>query len=480
MSYMLEFPPVPLPPGLNAPPYIVFGIYGTDMTSALPPRIPLSLVLHFAPALKKWVLPAPDPAYLPTSVARHALRTSCIGIDILAPIDVVGLCWIVTRMLHLGGDRSAKETFSVQPDLTTSLAIHDAWLKLELPVEGIRNLHTHIHAQLLLGSSAISLWDMRILWEAFPHNSDIVRAMGLNFVQAHMDSEYHPHESLEIQTWFRSSPELYMFFLSLQTTMPEHRMEEDVTMPSAAEKDQSVGVGYQTVGKKAGKAIKAAVAAQADRQVGIMEKETTRKVTPQERHAREHSDFEALKMRLRRTRSDESLRSVDTAIWNPQAPEEDRRADVESVGEYVDDSNNYVGGSISDALARSLETIRLRREVRLAKNKSLVQPPREELTSAGVVQHSAEVLPALITERLRYRRPTSSTTNEKEKSLSVADLESRIQDLKAKQEKLTQATYDGDRETQKGENIGLTPAREWRPGFVKWTGLDDDDALQEE
>lgn len=45
---------------------------------------------------------------------------------------------------------------------------------------------------------------------------------------------------------------------------------------------------------------------------------------------------------------------------------------------------------------------------------------------------------------------------------------------------MTQATYDGDRETQKGENIGLTPAREWRPGFVKWTGLDDDDALQEE
>ncbi|KAF1363930.1 hypothetical protein EJ07DRAFT_51404, partial [Lizonia empirigonia] len=221
MSHILEFPPVPLPPGLNAPPYVVFAICGTDMTSALPPLIPLGLVLHFAPVLQKWVLPAPDPAYLPGPVARHALRRSYIGINILAPMDVVGLCWIVTRMLHLGGVRSVRETFSVQPDLTTSLAIHDAWFTLELPVEGLRSLHTHIHAQLMLGSSAISLWDMRILWEAFPHDSDIIRAMGLNFVQAHVDSEYRPHESLEIQTWFRSSPELYTFFLSLQPAIPE-------------------------------------------------------------------------------------------------------------------------------------------------------------------------------------------------------------------------------------------------------------------
>ena len=301
-------------------------------------------------------------------------------------------------MLHLSGMRCRKDAFSVHPDLTTSLAVHNAWLTLELPVEGLHGLHTHIHAELMLGSPAISLWEMRMLWETFPHTSDIVRAMGLNFVQACVDMVYRPRESLEMQAWFQSTPELFLFFKELQATMPIDRDNEEAFVPVGEEKEKIIGTVYQTIGKKAGKAIKTAVAAQANKQVEIMEKGMTRKVSPQERHAREQDDFEALRTRLRRTRSDDSLRSVDTIIWDPQTSEEDEAADMQAVSDDMDDSDNYVGGSFSDALVRSLETIRLRRETRLAKNKSWVQLPEEELTSANMEQHVAKALPAFITE----------------------------------------------------------------------------------
>ena len=379
MSHMLEFPPRPLPPSANSSPFVNLGIYGTDITSSLPPLIPLNLVLHFAPALRKWMLPTRDAAYLPTSSAWHTLRTPYVDIDILAPIEAVGLVWIITRMLHLGGAISHRETFSVHPNLATSLAIHNAWLALELPVEGLRVLHTHIQAQLMLGSLVIRRWDMRMLWDTFPHDSEIVRAMGLNFLRAHVNMDYKPQESFEIHAWFKSTPELYAFFKSLREAVPARQKDREVTVPAMEEKEKIIGTGRQTIGRKAGKKIKAAVTAQAAGQVGIMERGTTRKVSPQERKEREASDFEALKTRLRRTRSDDSLRSVDTAIWDPQTPEEDEWEEEGPVTTDMNDSSNYSNGDISTALARSLETIRVRRESRVAKNNYPLQRTADSL-----------------------------------------------------------------------------------------------------
>ncbi|KAF2633431.1 hypothetical protein BU25DRAFT_405325 [Macroventuria anomochaeta] len=396
MSHLLEFSPTrPLPHNINSPPYVVFGIYGLDITSSLPPHIPLNLALHFAPALGKWTLPVPDPTYLPRSVARQCLRTPYIGIDIFASIEAVGLGWIIMRMLHLGGRKVGRDMFGVHPDLATSLAIHNAWLALELPIEGLRGLHMHIHAQLMLSSPPVSLWDMRMLWDTFPHTSEIVRAMGLNFIEGYVNVEYKVNESLEIVEWFQSTPELYAFFKSLQDAVPEAKEKkvETVTVPAAEENEKAFGTGYKTVGRKAGKAIKAALAKEAAGQVGIMERAATWKVSPQERQEREASDFEAMRMRLRRTRSDDSLRSVDTAIWDPQTPEQEIEEEDVLVSDDLNDPSNYSGGFFSVALARTLESIRIRREARNPKSKASAQPPTEGLASANLMRHSVENQP---------------------------------------------------------------------------------------
>lgn len=205
---------MPLPRGVGSPPYTIFGIYGSDITSSLPPRIPLKLVLHFPPALKAWALPAPDPAHLPRAVARQSLSTAYVGIDIQAPIEAAGMGWIILRMLQLSDSRVPKETFGLHPALTTSIAIHDAWLALGLPLEGLCGLHMHIYSQLILTTPPVSMWAMRMLWDAFSADSQIIEAMGLNFIRGHIDMEYSASESIEIIAWFQSTPERYVLFNS--------------------------------------------------------------------------------------------------------------------------------------------------------------------------------------------------------------------------------------------------------------------------
>lgn len=430
MSFLLEFPCRPLPANTRAPPYVIFGIDGSDVTSFLPPRIPLQLVLNFAPILQNWILPAPDPACLPRHIARQSLRIPYIGINILASIDAVGLNWIITHMLRFSGLALPKEAFSALPDLKTSLAIHNAWLGLDLPLEGLRNLHTHIHAQLMLSSPPVSLWDMLMLWSTFPHSSEIVRAMGMNFIEGHVNLEYKINESMEILAWLQSDPELCAFFKGLQDKVPGYVENTLEVVPGSGVR---IGEGYKTIGKKEGKRIKEA----AEKEKAILERGTTRKVSPQERQEREESDFEALKSRLRRVKSDVSLRSVDTAILSTESPEEqsdEGTIEEQPVNDDMEDHSNYSGGNISDALARSLETIRLRREARQMKNKS-EHKQSIDLTMANLERHNAADRP-----HVRHRRTSSSMTTGQgnEHGLSIADLEQRIQVLKEKQNRLEQ------------------------------------------
>jgi len=60
ISYMLEFPTRLLSPNVNSPPYALFGIKGSECFTDLPNKIPMKLILHFAPRLRKWLLPAPS------------------------------------------------------------------------------------------------------------------------------------------------------------------------------------------------------------------------------------------------------------------------------------------------------------------------------------------------------------------------------------------------------------------------------------
>jgi hypothetical protein len=344
MSHLLQLPrPHHLPSNLRSVPYVVFGINGCLVTASLPPQIPLNLVLHFAPTLRQWILPPPSLADLPPSDRQQHLHTPCVGIDIRAPIDSEGLHWVIVCMLHHGGCQIPKEMLGTHPDLATSLAIHNTWLALELPFEGLRSLHTHIQVQLLLSTDSLSLHDMRLLWNTFPHDGAIVKAMGKRFKAAYARMNYRVRESHEIMAWFNTSPELYEFFLRLEAQPPEPRSWGATSTPSTGKKRRArmAAIGFETVGKKVGSAFKGALEEENGVKEDIRERDVTKTVSPRQKQEREDSDRKALAARMRRIRSDDSLRSIDTVIWHTESSSDAGEMEGErtQVGSDVEDED---------------------------------------------------------------------------------------------------------------------------------------------
>ncbi|OSS48108.1 hypothetical protein B5807_06633 [Epicoccum nigrum] len=362
MSHLLQLPRSGhLPSNLRSAPYVVFGINGCDVTASLPPQIPLNLVLHFAPNLRQWVLPPPDLAVLPRCDRQQHLHTPCVGIDIRAPIDSEGLHWVIACMLSHGGCQISKEFFGVHPDLTTSLAIHNTWLALELPFEGLRVLHTHVQVQLLLSTDSVSLHDMRLLWSTFPHDGAVVKAMGKRFKTAYVRMNYRVRESHEIMAWFNSSPELYEFFLGLEAQPLEPRSWGATTTPSSGRKRRArmAAIGFETVGKKAGSAIKETMDEKTGVKEDIRERAETRTVSPRQKQEREDADRKAMAARMRRIRSDNSLRSIDTVIWHTESFSDagDAEKEKSQIGDGVEAISNYLDEEDGEELALTLSPI---------------------------------------------------------------------------------------------------------------------------
>lgn len=91
MSYMMEFPPskAKMPQG-QGPPHVRFAINDVETTNELPTNIPAALVFHFAPALRKWVLPETKPG---PGLVNQALLSPFVAINITEDIEVEGLGW---------------------------------------------------------------------------------------------------------------------------------------------------------------------------------------------------------------------------------------------------------------------------------------------------------------------------------------------------------------------------------------------------
>ncbi|KAF1844790.1 uncharacterized protein K460DRAFT_416165 [Cucurbitaria berberidis CBS 394.84] len=331
MSYLLEFPTSSLPHNAHSPPYVVFAIQGNEIVSKLPPRIPLNVVLHFAPKLNQWVLPCPSTAHLPLSIARLALRTPYIGIDILSEdIEPTGLEWILSKMLMASGLAYPKSLFHVSPTITTSISIHKTWLALDLPIAGIENLHTHIQSRLMLGP-AVTLAVVMAVWGNFPQSSHIVRAMGLNFIRSHIDLEYTQRETSSIRHWYLKSAERCRFFASLECQFPKFGESQDLLVEKAAKGNATLSTSART-GK-------------------MMEKTGTKTVSQEEKKERRQKDGAAMRTRLRRTKSDVSIRSVETVIWDP--PSESNKDEGATEGEVNDKdatTETKTGPEVSEAL----------------------------------------------------------------------------------------------------------------------------------
>lgn len=310
MSYMLQFPPSPLPENVTSPPFVLFGINDLDAFSDLPTNIPLALVLHFAPVLRKWILPPPEE--LSTSAMRMALRTPYVGINILADMELEGLGCILARMMqlaHIKIPTGNYEVFQTKPSLLVSIAIHKAWMALELPPKGIEALHVQIQTTLMIGP-AVTLFEVQGVWHNFSVDSPIQREMGLNFVRNYIDRLYPASESSAIRHWYLETTDRWSFFRELERQAPAFGDVQKETVKAANERKKQEELYIQ----KLFKVEKDTLASLED------EKEERHKARRERREKREREREERTEQRRSdraRSMSLDSVSSVETVIWNP-------------------------------------------------------------------------------------------------------------------------------------------------------------------
>ncbi|KAH7112164.1 hypothetical protein B0J11DRAFT_598206, partial [Dendryphion nanum] len=278
-------PPKPLPPDIHSPPYVLFAVNGDTISHKLPPRISLSMVLHFAPSLVKWVLPPPEsPSPFDTRLARHA---PFVRINILEAIPPLGIKCILHKMVQASGQIHPSNVMTT-PNIPLSVAILVTWRAFELPQQGIQALFTHLWTLMIIAT--ITLEDVIAIWEYLPRDSSITEEMARNVVRF-LDS-YDLSPTIRcIQGWIVEREDRKAFFGLYER---ELKMSHPVS-------DLSIAGPLDTNRLKA----------------EILERKQTVRVTTSERKNREKKDRLALSRRIRRLKSDDSLRSVVTAIHDP-------------------------------------------------------------------------------------------------------------------------------------------------------------------
>lgn len=214
MLHTIEFPLYgPLPDNPRQPPYVLFGINGEDVSSSLPPHIPLRIVLHFAPKLKEYLLPPP------TQLPRHAIHlnllTPFVGINIQDDLDLQGLEWIISKMMQISGVVPRKVPFFVSPSLLTSISIRRAWLAIGLPIAGLDGLHYHIQMHMTM-IPAITLAELQAVWHTFPLDSIFTRLAAINFIKSDIDFLYDSKDVVRVRYWLSISMDRYRFFKSIE------------------------------------------------------------------------------------------------------------------------------------------------------------------------------------------------------------------------------------------------------------------------
>jgi hypothetical protein len=227
MAYLLEFPPSTLPDDIRAPPYVIFGIRGHSVVEQLPRRIPLKAILHFAPKLAQWILPAPE--NLPPEVAQGVQHTPFVGIDIQLDIGPASFQRIIFKILQSAGLTIPKHSYQHPPSLITSISICKTWFILELPRAGLNGLHIHMQTRLMMGA-AVTLVEMQELWAEFPADSDMVRVMAINFVQSYIALHYSRHEFSAIRNWYLSTKERHKVFEAAEDQFLEYGKRLDFNL----------------------------------------------------------------------------------------------------------------------------------------------------------------------------------------------------------------------------------------------------------
>lgn len=199
MSHMLEFPRSRLPDDIAAQPHVIFAIRDKPIYYEwFPTKVPLAILLHFAPKVERWTRPVSSKAM--KSARSEVVSKPSVIVNIQADIAADGLAFIVHRMLQQAGLPLTRGQFDVNPTIMQSIHVLKTWKVLELPPAGTQGLGMHLHTRLMMGPPVLST-EMRGLWDVLPQNSPILVEMVSNFIRSYTMGDYHPQEKRLIMDW---------------------------------------------------------------------------------------------------------------------------------------------------------------------------------------------------------------------------------------------------------------------------------------
>ncbi|KAF2655691.1 hypothetical protein K491DRAFT_715985 [Lophiostoma macrostomum CBS 122681] len=305
MSYTLQFPPVPLPGNIRSLPHVLIAIQGRDVAAELPPNIPLAMLLHFAPKVRHWILPP-----------LEAFGPEYVGINILRPMSARGLSYIVNRMCQLVG--LPRPNFDTCPKIMETTQIIEAWGLLELPVTGIESLKTHLVMRLMFGEP-IRCIELRVMGAVFPTTSTIMREAAHNFIRSHRGSCYLSSGSNKfgefhaIQDWIKEDKVRVAFFRELNQ---QYQLQDQ---------GKTSVVKAETSKEKIDPELKNETALQEeapDRNHEVLVRGKTLRLSFKQRNELVDKDRTELRYRLRRLKSDDTLRSLSVEHLDLESEDE--------------------------------------------------------------------------------------------------------------------------------------------------------------
>jgi hypothetical protein len=264
------------------------------------------MLLHFAPKMRHWVLPP-----------LELLGPEYVGINILKPVSAPGLRYIVNRMCQLVG--LPLPNFDTYPKTLESTMIMHAWEMLELPMTGVQSLEIHLIMRLMFGEPVRCI-ELRAMWAAFPMTSNVCLEAAHNFIRSHLESGYRSGgankfgEFHAIQDWIKEDNERKAFFRELNN---QYQLGDggEISMVKVDKTNEATATELE----KETALLKESV----DKNHEILVRGRTLRLSNKERNEWVEKDRTELKYRLRRLKSDDTLRSLDVENSDAESENED-------------------------------------------------------------------------------------------------------------------------------------------------------------
>jgi hypothetical protein len=231
MSHLVQFPPHPHPNNERKPPYVHFKLKDEDVTSHLPPRIPLRLILSYIPSLRTYLVPSPPATNKNRASRPSAIRHSCaphVTINIPWHVEPKAFAWIIKAALHTAALPLHPSHIPLNPDFSALVLIHVTWTSLSLPLSGLHNLDTSLYTYLSTDGVFLQRREMAYVWSAYPHSSRVVHAMASSFFRGVIALRYRQKEVSAIVYWWLETAELHRYYEKMKRTFePQYTRGSD-------------------------------------------------------------------------------------------------------------------------------------------------------------------------------------------------------------------------------------------------------------